>query len=658
LAVALVVAVFLVYQPAWQGSWLWDDDSHLLNNPVLKHGGLARTWTPGGYINYWPVTFTIYWLEFQLWGLDPLGFHLVNIGLHALAALLVWRVLATLHVPGAKFAAAIFALHPVNVESVAWVSQLKGVLSLVLALVSMLIFLAEERRGGWWRSLLAVGAFWLSTLAKGMVITLPVVLLACAWWQRGRIDRRDLLRVLPFLVVGAIMAGVEVWTQHLVGHDADVRSDGFLSRTAIAGCAVWFYLWKLVWPLNLCLVYPRWQIDDRNVLSYVPAMLLVLIGTLASWRRPAWGRPTVMLVVCYAGLLLPALGFVSVYFMRYSFVADHYQYAAMIVPCALFAGAAVTLVRSRIGFPRLGWYALCLGLLAVLAVLSRWQSRTYADIETLFQTTIDRNPNCWMAYNNLGMALAGRGQIEEAMAHYEKALEINPNDADAYNNLGMALAGRGQFERAMAHYQKALEINPEKAEARSNLGIALASCGRATEAIAQYRIALKIKPGYAAAHLNLGVALAGLGQLDEAITQYLQALEINPDYVAAHTSLGNVLVGRGRIDEAIAHYRQALEINPDHVEAQANLGVALARRGRLDEAITHFQKALKVKPDSAETHFDLGRALAGRGQVGDAMAHYQKALDLASARNDKALVDVIRARIRQLKPVLSTDKGP
>ena len=217
LVATLVVAVFLVYQPAWQGGFLWDDDIHLLNNPVLKPGGLAKVWVPGGYINYWPLTFTAYWLQFTIWGLNPLGFHLVNIAVHAVSALLLWRVLLRLRVPGAMFAAAIFALHPVNVESVAWISQLKGILSLMLALLSVLFFLARERQGGWWRLALAIGAFLLSTLAKGMVITLPVVLLACAWWQRGRIGRRDLLRVLPYLLIGAVMAGIEVWTQHLRG---------------------------------------------------------------------------------------------------------------------------------------------------------------------------------------------------------------------------------------------------------------------------------------------------------------------------------------------------------------------------------------------------------------------------------------------------------
>ena len=271
-AAALLIAVLLAYQPVWQGGFIWDDDTHLVNNPVLKPGGLARIWVPGSYVNYWPLTATAYWLQFRIWGLNPLGFHLVNIALHALSALLVWRILVQLRVPGAMFAAAIFALHPVNVESVAWITQLKGILSLLLSLLSAWLYLLYEQQGKQWCFALSLAAFLLSTLAKGIALTLPVVLLACTWWQRGRIGYRDLLRVVPYLLIGTAMTGIEIWMQHVAAGSAGtvVRSDGFLSRLAIAGCAVWFYFWKLIWPLDLCLVYPRWQIDDRDLLAYVP----------------------------------------------------------------------------------------------------------------------------------------------------------------------------------------------------------------------------------------------------------------------------------------------------------------------------------------------------------------------------------------------------
>ncbi len=565
-AALLVVAVFLVYLPAWQGGFLWDDDNHLLNNPVLKPGGLAKAWVPGSYLNYWPVTYSVYWLEFTIWGLEPLGFHLVNIAVHALSALLLWRILVQLRVPGAMFAAALFAMHPVNVESVAWIAQLKGILALVLGLVSVLIFLSYEKLGGGWRWALSIAAFWLSTLAKGTLITLPVVLLACAWWQRGRIQMRDLLRVLPFVLIGAGMAGVEVWSQHRVGTDAVAPSYSLLTRTAVAGGAVWFYLGKLLWPLDLCMFYPAWPVDRRDAMSYLPCLLLALVLGLAWWwRRSAWGRAIVMLIVGYVGLLLPALGFAKFYFMRYSLVADHYQYAAMIVPCAVLAGAAATLLRLW-HVPSFWQRLLGLVLLAVLALLAWRQSRMYADPQTLYRTTIEQNPNCWMAYNNLGQILAAGGEVNEAIADYQSAMQIKPDFAEAHINLGLVMAGRGQIDEAIGQYRKALEIDPNSIEARNDLGI----------------------------------TLAGRGKFDEALAQFRRALEVNPDCLETRFNLGVTLASRGRFDEAIAEYRKALEIDPDDVQVCYNLGLALAGQGRYDDAIKQYQKVINLLSDQSD----------------------------------------------------------
>ena len=750
-AVALVVAVFVVYRPAWHGAFIWDNDTHLLNNPVLAPGGVFRTWVPGTYVNYWPLTFTVYRVEYQLWGLAPLGFHLVNIALHAVSAILIWRVLALLRVPGALLAAALFALHPANVESVAWITQLKNVLSLVLTLVSVLLYLLSERRGGRWgfvspvlspasrsrlpggtlgcatdptapspasRSRLpggtlgcaadptapsparqagptqssparqagatwllaaAVAVFALATLAKGMTLTLPVVLLACAWWQRGRIAARDLWRVLPFLLIGLAMVCMEVLQQHAVAGQTVVRSDGLLSRTAVAGCAVWFYLWKLVWPVDLIFVYPRWNLAAVSAVWFAPGLLLAAILALA-WRwRDTWGRPLLMLIVCYVALLLPVLGFVNIYFMEYSLVADHWQYAAMIVPCAAAAGAVAT-ARSRWRWCRLAGAVLCPALLAALAVLTWRQSSMYADIERLCQTTIDRNPKCWMAEICLGVASVHRGQINEGIAHYQRALEIKPDCTEACNNLGVALGGCGRIDEAIARYRQALQIKPEYAEAHNNLGTTLARRGQIGQAIAHFKRAVEIKPSYAEAHLNLGSALTACGQMGEAIAHFQWALAIKPDYAEAHNSLGAALAaggrtdeaiahlrtalrirpkyaeaqyvlgtisaGQGRTNEAIAHYQEALKIKPEYADAQVNLGTALATCGRIDEAVEHYQKALEIRPDYAEAHINLGTALLNQGRRDEALEHYRRALALATRQGKASMVESLSARLR------------
>jgi protein O-mannosyl-transferase len=623
IAAALIAAVFLAYRPAWHGAFLWDDDMHLLNNPVLRPGGLARAWTSGEYLNYWPLTFTVYWLEYKTWGLDPLGFHLVNIGLHAVAALLVWRVLVRLSIPGAMLAAAIFALHPVNVESVAWISQLKNVLSLSLALLSLLFYLGHEREGGWWRLAAAIGLFLLSALAKGMVLTLPVVLLACAWWQRDRLDRRDLLLALPFLLIAALMVWIEVSKQHTGMADAVIRSDGFLGRAAVAGCAVWFYFWKAIWPANLLFIYPRWTISERDLWAYVPGVLLAVILAIAWWRRRSWGRPVVMVIVCYVALLLPILGFADIIFMQYSLVADHWQYAAMIVPSAALAAVFVALGRqsssplSRFGrraggegglqqsaravlVQQVGGYAFCLGVLAILAVLTYRQSGMYADAETLYRTTLDRNPDCWLTENNLGNLLKDQGRFLES---------------------------RGRIGDATALYR---------------------------EAIDHYRQALRITPGNADTQLNCGVALGCLGRSEEAITHLRDALKTKPDFIDAHYNLAMALAEQGRFEEAIEHYHHVLDINRDDLPTLNNLAwlratCSEAAFRNADEAVALAERALTLSSDrqpNAIALDTLAAAYAEAGRFAEAIQAGRRALDLAALQNDRALAERIVARLR------------
>ena len=480
---------------------------------------------------------------------------------------------------------------------------------------------------------------------------LPAVLPVIFWWQRGRLSwKRDLLPLVPFYLAGALAGTMTIWVER---HEGAVDSEfnlGPIEHFLLAGRAICFYLGKLIWPFDLIFMYPRWEISRTVRWQYLfPAALLLLLA--GAWLlRSRWRGPLAALLV-FVVTLFPVLGFVNVYFFRYSLVADHFQYLASLAMIALFSAGVALLLKRAAGWGRTIGQSGCLLLLAVLAVLSWRQSRMYSDIETLFQTTFDRNPDCWMAYNNLGLALAGRGQVDEAIADYQKALEVNPNIAEVHSNLGIALVGRGRVDEAVTHYRKALEINPDYAANHVNLGVALAGRGELDEAIGHYRTALKIDPDFPAAHNNLGLALAGRGEGDEAIAHYRRALEINPDFVAAHNNLANALAARGEFDEAIAHFQEALEIKPDYAEAHYNLAGVLAYRGQTDEAVGHFRKALEIKPDYAEAHCNLGIALASLGQYEEALFHYEKALSLASARNDTGLAAVVRAQIQHLPPL-------
>lgn len=675
LAVALIAVILLVYMPcwhgnsswdddwvatarhvfgadwSWHGTWLWDDDWLLLNNPVLKPSGLAKVWKPPGYVNYWPLTYTVYWIEFQLWGLRPVGYHLINIALHAVAVLLVWRVLRQLRLPGAFFAAAIFALHPVSVEAVAWIAQLKTVLSLVLALISLLLYLSYDRKGGRWRYAAAIAAFVLSALSKGDALTLPIVILALAWWQRGRIKRRDVLLVLPYALIGVCLAALEVWTQRHAGSEI-VRSDGIFSRTAIAGCAVWFYLWKLVWPQSLIPFYPRWPLPAANFLWYLPSLMLLVALGVGWWRRGTWGRPAVMLIVCYVALLLPVLGFANITFMKFSLVADHWQYIAMIVPCAVFASAATAIAgRCRCTtLLRVG----CVALLLLLSALSWLQSRLYLGIDAFFEGTLARNPACSSAEVNFGLALARRGETDSAMAHYRRALQIDPGSWLAVNNIGVVLADRGDIRTAATYYAKALELNPDYADAHSNLGAILLDEGKFDSAESHLKRALEIHPDVIMANYNLALVFEKRGELDLAIPHLQRELEIEPDFELARKMLAAANARREQLVKALDEVRDRLRRAPADADLLdqgawilSTSPYASVRNGA--QAVELAERARKITGDDPKNLGTLAAAYAEAGQFPSAVRTAERAIRLAEIAGNYNLAEQISSCLVQYR---------
>ena len=628
-ALGLIVLTLVIYTPAMRGGFVWDDDLHLINNIVLKQHGLYRTWCTTEPVCYYPVVWTSYWLEHQLWGLNPTGYHVVNVLLHAASALLIWRILVRLKIPGALAAALIFAVHPVNVESVAWITQRKNTLSMFFFLVALAWYLRFDDHGRRGSYCLAVASFLLAMLSKGAIVTLPVVLLGCAWWLRGTITRRDVWRSLPFFAVSAFMSIVEVWFQYgrAIGTDV-VRTDSFFARLAGAGWVVWFYLYKALLPIRLSFVYPRWEIDPTNWLSYVPGLvLLALLGLCWRYRRSR-GRPVLFALGYFVVTLAPALGFVDFYFVRYSFVADHYQYVSIIGIIALVVAVGCR-ATNRLGVWGRSGATVALGLvLLVLGTLTWQQGHIYHDPETLWRDTLRKNPRAWMAHNNLGVLLEAQGESDEAIEHYRQALEVNPDFSEAHNNWGNVLQAHGKSDEAIDHYRQALEIKPDNAKAHNNLGVAFKSQDKLTEAIGHYRLALRLKPYDAGVHNNLGLALRSQGELDEAIRHCRQALEIKPDFAQAHANLGNALLARGESDEAINHYRQALRIESHDAATLTNLGSALLAQGESDEAIRHYRQALEVDPGFTGAHINLGSALAAQGKSGEALSHYRQVVRL------------------------------
>jgi tetratricopeptide (TPR) repeat protein len=611
---ALFVAfMLLVYLPAERGGYIWDDDSYVTENLTLRSsGGLAQIWckltaTP----QYYPLVYTSFWLEYHLWGLNPLGYHVVNVLLHTLASILLWRVLVRLQLPGAWLAAGIFALHPVAVESVAWITERKNVLSAVFYFAAALTYLRWTEQGTdgkkqiqvsfrWY--LIGLALFIAALLSKTITCSLPAALLLVFWWKHGRIAGRDIWPLLPFFVAGVALGWVTSWLErtHAGAHGPE-WAFSFTERCLIAGRALWFYAGKLFWPVNLTSIYPRWQLNPGLWWQWVFPVAALAVVVLLWCLRHRIGRGPLVAVLFFAGTLFPALGFTNIGFMSLSFVADHFQYLASVGLIVLTVAGLAKILRS-IPFAAA---VLPLGL----AVLTWKQSHIYADGKTLWQDTIAKNPACLVGHNNLGVVLDGKGQTDEAISQFQEAIRLKPDFADAHYNLGSALVEKGQTDEAISQFQETIRLKPDFALAHNNLGIALGMKGQIDEAINQYRETIRLKHDYADAHYNLGNALNKKGQTDEAIGQFQEAIRLKPDDADVHYNLGNALNKKGQTDEAISQFQTAIRLKPDDAEAHNNLGSALVEKGQTDEAISQFQEAIRLKPDCAAARNNLTQAL-------------------------------------------------
>jgi tetratricopeptide (TPR) repeat protein len=585
-AAAIVALAVLAYLPSLRNGFIWDDDRYVTDNTELRSAaGLASIWlTPGApehlYHQYYPLVHTTFWVEHHLWGDHAAGYHAVNVLLHALCALLAWRVLVRLRVRGAWLAAALFAVHPVHVESVAWITERKNLLSAAFALGATLAWLgfagldparpSAAGRARWYG--LAFGLFACALLSKTVACTLPVAFLLVLWWKRGRIRAREVAQLAPFLAaglaLGLLTASIERTSVGAAGAAWDLS---LAERCLIAGRAVCFYAAKLAWPSGLTFIYPRWALDagDARQWLFVAAVAAAIAALWAARRRI--GKGPLVAALFFVLTLSPALGFVDVYPMRFSFVADHFQYLASVGPIALVAAAGASLAAARGAR-----VVLAAAALAALGSLTWQRQAAYANEEQLWRDTLARNPACWMAHNNLGMVLVRSGREPEAVAHFEAALALNPDDEKAQCNLGTSRLKAGRVDDAIEHLQRAVRIDPGYPEARNNLGTALAHAGRPAEAFAQYEQALRLRPDYAEAHYNFALALAAAGRLDDAVAHYEDALRIEPANADAHNNLGNALAQAGRLQEALPHFERAVQLDPRSAAARANLARAQA----------------------------------------------------------------------------------
>jgi protein O-mannosyl-transferase len=648
----LLAATFLAYRPAWSGQPIWDDDAYMTPPGHGSIEGLGQIWSrPGRTQQYYPLVHSVLWLESLLWGQSTLGYHLLSILLHGICALLLVRILRRLGIPGAWLAGGIFSLHPVMVESVAWIAELKNTLSGVLFLCAGLAYLEFDSRREKKHYTIALVSFLLGLLAKSAIIPFPAAMLVVIWWMRGKIaGKRDVAPLLPFFALSIASGMLTSWVERrFMGAQGTVFGLAFVDRCLIAGRAVWFYLYKLLWPADLILVYPRWHIDAMKALPYLLPSAFLLASALF-WKLRTRSRAPLAVLLFFAGMLFPALGFFNINYFRHSFVADHFQYLAAIGPIAAAAALVANgtgLLRDR--FRRPTQLLLSGTLLSVLFLLSWRQSGLYSNAETLYRATIKGNGSCWMAHHNLGVLLRGMGKTDEAWTQFQRALDLDPSRAETHCNLGDLLDDAGKTDEALAHYLKALELDPNQANTHNNFGVFLKSRGRTQEALSHYLKASEIDPDLGDVQYNLGNLLQDLGRSDEALSHYLMALKLDSNQAGAHYSIGLLLSKMGRADEAEVHYKRALEIDPNHVDAHNNLGILLANTGRLDEGIAHFRKALQASPRAVRVLKNLAVALGQRGQVFEATAVLQNALAWARSAGDEAQTQQIAQILRMLQ---------
>jgi tetratricopeptide (TPR) repeat protein len=600
--IALIAAVFLAYEPAWQGGFIWDDDYFVTSPELQSWYGLFRIWfDPGATLGYYPLLHSAFWIQYWLWGNATLGYHLVNIMLHATAAVMVALILRQLAIPGAFLAAAIFALHPVCVESVAWISELKNTLSAVFYLGSVMTYLHFDQPRRMPLYLWSLGLFVLAMLSKPVTVTLPAALLVIFWWQRGRLSwRKDVLPLLPFFLLGAVGAIFTIWTQHFItGTDVPDFANPALERVLIAGKVIWFYLGKLFWPVKLIFIYPRWETSQAAAWQYLfPAGAIALLVALWSlrhrWRGPLAG------VLFFVGTLFPVLGFFNIFTFVYSFVADHYQYLASLGIITLFAaGIATFLKRLQIWRRPIG-YAICVLLLLTLGALTWSQSRMYTDIKKLYQTTIDLNPTCWLAYNNRGVIYGNLGQYRRAIEDYNEAIRLKPDYAFSYGNRGVVYGNLGQYKRAIEDYNEAL----------------------------------RLKPNSPVFYYNRGNSYQELGQYQLAIEDYNEALRLNPKFSAAYVNRQNIypkLIIR-QYQQAIEGFNEAIRLKPNDADAYNNRGVVYTKLSQYQTALDDFSKAIRLKPDYADAHNNRGIVYFTQGNNKPGCFDAQKACELGNCK--------------------------
>jgi protein O-mannosyl-transferase len=581
LIAAIIIAVAVVYLPALRGDFVWDDFLLITGNPLLQNfSGLVEIWSGGRTADYFPVTNAAFWIEHHLFGANATGYHAVNILLQIANALLVWRLLKRLNIPGAWLAGLIFGIHPVHVASVAWISELKNLLAMFFALLSILCFLElddKRLRNSATAYAASLVFFALALLSKTQVVFLPFVLLLCAWWRDKKTAgtkttdlRRDVIRSWPFFLLAIVLGLVTLWFQNRGIGEEEIVIGALPRRFVNAAMAIWWYAGHLFAPVRLMAIYPNWRFDSPRVLDWLP--LIALIGVLAGlWHwRDRGTRGAFFAVACFVVALLPSLGLVRMAYVRSgTLVADHLQYFADVPLLALFSAGVAYAWNERQRATKIATATIVTLLVVAMGTYAFDRAEVYRNEETLWQDNLSKNPDAWQAHIMMAQRRFKQERYAEAAYHAGRAAELKPELADIHNELGLAYCRLERFEEGIAEYRTALQLKEAKPSTASSAGVA------------KIRTNLANALAITANHLSDSaptVPEEAMRRYDEAIRQYEEALELDPQQPAIHRNLGMLLAQLGRYDEATAHLRATLQMVPNEPLARETLDAIEASR--------------------------------------------------------------------------------
>ncbi len=637
----------IAYWPAINGEFVWDDHSWLWNSKVSSDpDGWYKGWqfwsaeTP----DYWPLTASVFWAQWHLFGREHLiGYHLLNIFLHALSAIVIWRLGVRLKVPGAWLIAVMFTVHPACVPSVAWITELKNTLSMVFFTLALLLYMRDEDSPKRWWYIAAIAAYFLALAAKTSIIMLPVLLLGIAWWRRGRITLKDILRSVPFFLLSGFFAATTIFFQHghaMRGLKATAVPQSFFERLCIAGRAVWFYIRTDLLPVRLSLIYTRWNIDEQNLRHWIaPVAVVGLLAFLLLYRR-SWTRPILGAYGYVLIVLFPVIGFFNMSFMHIAFVADHLQYIAIPGVIALVAGTGWWLAcRSGIGL-RVRAGPLAVVLIGLMTYETHARAASFESKQRLWTDTIKRNPNAWLAHNQLGLLARDGGRPDIAIKLHSRSLELKPEYPRGFNNRALAYAAIAKRQisqgniaeanrlaaMAIADYDRAVQLKPDYATAYTNKGLVYYAQGKYREALEQHDKALSISPSLGIALNNRGTAYFQIGEYDKSIADLTKAIDALTHYADAHQNRGLAYYRTNKPQKAIADFTKALEYNPRLFVAYHARGRCYAQLGLPAKAVDDFSAMLRARPGFVPSYEHRGLAYLAMGQRQLAIDDFKAAL--------------------------------